>query len=104
MTTITDYAKVAAILHFVGASFGFTKQQLLSRNRSEPLVWARQIAMALAREQTGCTWPELGTIFARHGATVVYAKQAVDRRTSVYPMEAARVRELRKQTANATLH
>ena len=50
---------------------GFTKDDILGRDRKQPLATVRQIAVYLARP--GRTYVQLGKIFDRHHACMVFS-------------------------------
>ena len=59
---------------------GVSRQELLARNRRPPVVWARQLAMYLARELTGASLPDIGRAFGgRNHTTVLHAVRRVER-------------------------
>ena len=71
---------VVALQERVAAHFGFTREQLLSRDRSRSVSWARGLACLLARNELGMSFPELGRAFARDQSSVNYAIRATYRR------------------------
>ncbi len=55
-------------------AFGVTMDDLLSSSRSQPIAFARQVAMYLARELTDATLPAIGRAFGnRNHTTVMHA-------------------------------
>ena len=65
--TVADYFRVRV-------------SDLVSKRRSRSIVRPRQIAMALARELTNHSFPEIGTAFGdRDHTTVIYACRQVDK-------------------------
>jgi chromosomal replication initiator protein len=75
---------VEAIQDAVCEAFAITRDELLSTNRSARLVWPRQIAMYLARENTDLTFPDIGRRFGgRNHTTVMHAvRRTSDRLTT----------------------
>ncbi len=60
---------------------GVNRQELRARNRRPPVVWARQLAMYLARELTGASLPDIGRAFGgRNHTTVLHAVRCVERK------------------------
>jgi chromosomal replication initiator protein len=56
------------------AAFGVTIEDLLSSSRAQPVAFARQVAMYLARELTDATLPAIGRAFGnRNHTTVMHA-------------------------------
>ena len=70
---------------------GFTKGDILSKNRKQPLALVRQIAMWLARE--GRTLEELGDIFKRNHAACVASVKRIDGMLSYKDSELMEVME-----------
>jgi len=70
-----------AIQDAVCDTFHITRDELLSPSRAARLVWPRQIAMYLARENTDLTFPDIARRFGgRNHTTVMHAvKRAADR-------------------------
>jgi chromosomal replication initiator protein len=70
-----------AIQQAVCEVFSITVDELLSSNRSARLVWPRQVAMYLARENTNLTFPDIGRRFGgRNHTTVMHAvRRTADR-------------------------
>jgi chromosomal replication initiator protein len=73
-----------AIQDAVCERFHITREELLSSNRAARLVWPRQIAMYLARENTHLTFPDIARRFGgRNHTTVMHAvKRTADRLTA----------------------
>jgi chromosomal replication initiator protein len=75
---------VEAIQDAVCDTFSITVDELLSSSRAARLVWPRQVAMYLARENTNLTFPDIGRRFGgRNHTTVMHAvKRTADRLTT----------------------
>jgi chromosomal replication initiator protein len=75
---------VEAIQDAVCDTFSVSRDELLSANRSARLVWPRQVAMYLARENTDLTFPDIARRFGgRNHTTVMHAvKRAAHRLTT----------------------
>jgi chromosomal replication initiator protein len=73
-----------AIQQAVCEAFSITVDELLSTSRAARLVWPRQVAMYLARENTNLTFPDIGRRFGgRNHTTVMHAvKRTADRLTT----------------------
>jgi chromosomal replication initiator protein len=73
-----------AIQDAVCETFHITRDELLSSSRAARLVWPRQVAMYLARENTDLTFPDIARRFGgRNHTTVMHAvKRAADRLTT----------------------
>jgi chromosomal replication initiator protein len=55
------------------AAFGVTMEDMLSSSRAQPVAFARQVAMYLARELTDATLPQIGRAFGKNHTTVMHA-------------------------------
>jgi chromosomal replication initiator protein len=53
--------------------FQLTREQILEKNPKRMVARPRQIAMYLARELTGASFPRLGQYFRRDHTSVLYA-------------------------------
>jgi chromosomal replication initiator protein len=73
-----------AIQDAVCDAFAITRDELLSPSRAARLVWPRQVAMYLARENTDLTFPDIARRFGRRNHTTVMhaVKRTADRLTS----------------------
>ena len=60
--------------------FQISRDQLLARNTARIVSCPRQIAMYLARELTGASYPRLGQHFARDHTSILYAWQQTVKR------------------------
>ncbi len=68
------------IVATVAAELGISGQQLRGRGRGPAVVWARHLAMYLARELTDASLPEIGRAFGgRNHTTVLHAVRRVER-------------------------
>ncbi len=61
------------IISVVAGRYGVSAEQLIAHDRTQPATTARQVAMRLARELTGKSYPEIGRAFDRDHATVMHA-------------------------------
>ncbi len=65
------------IMSLVEHNFGVPRSELCSKSRKGATVWARQVAMYLARHYTLLPLDEIGRAFGRDHATVIHAFQKV---------------------------
>lgn len=70
---------VESIQAEVSGYFRLTTGDLLQHSRSRSRARARQFAMALSRELTGHSLPELGRLFQRDHTTVLHGVQVIER-------------------------
>lgn len=59
------------IIMLVGECYGFSASDIISENRQQQLVLARQIAMYLCRELLGYSYPAIGRLFGGRDHTTV---------------------------------
>lgn len=80
----------------VAAEFGVSVRELLSPRRARSVAWPRQVAMWLAVQITGLSLPQIGEDFERDHTTVMYARQATERRLAIDAELRGRVERLRR--------
>lgn len=86
---------VPTIVERVAAAFGLGAAELMSVSRLRSVLRARQVAMFLARELTGLSYPRLAAAFGRDHTTVLHACRKVEAETAADVAFAGRVREVR---------
>lgn len=87
---------VLVVWEVVCAHYDVTESQLLCRTRTQRLVTPRHVAMYLAREVTGLSFPTLTKCFHRcHHVSVHYAYHSVKRLIAAYPEFGSEVETLR---------
>lgn len=64
---------------YAASLFGVRITDVLSRNRSDPMVRARQAAMSVLRDVKGYSLPRIGRAFDRDHTTVLHALRSVER-------------------------
>ncbi len=72
-----------SILSFICDQFKVTKDDLQSRSRQQAIAFPRQVAMYLTRKHTDLSLSNIGRIYNRDHATVLYAIKAVTKGISV---------------------
>jgi chromosomal replication initiator protein len=91
---------VAAVQDAVAGHFCVSVEAILSRSRAAETVWARQVAMYLARELTDHSLPQIGRDFAgRDHTTVLHAYRRVARELTMSPQALADIATLTKHFA-----
>ena len=89
---------VPHVLTAIAQTFGVSEDDLLSKRSDKRLSWARKLAMYLAREETGASYPSLGRDFGgRNHTTVMTACRSVRERIDRDPnaqVDLTRVRSL----------
>jgi chromosomal replication initiator protein len=80
------------------ATFGVTREELVSAGRTGRVAWARQVAMYLARRHTGASLPAIGERFGgRNHTTVMYACRKAGEKLAADPAAQALVHELERR-------
>lgn len=74
MLTIRDVERAVCL------RYQLSRDQILQRNPARIVSRPRQIAMYLARELTGASYPRLGQHFCRDHTSVLYAWRAIGER------------------------
>ena len=92
--TPPQMAAIRAIQHHVAGWFGTTRAELLAHDRRPVAAIPRQIAMWLARAETGASYPSLGAQFGRDHSTVMHAVDRVQERMLNDPGFAAMVADI----------
>jgi len=89
---------VPHVLAAIAQTFGVSEDDLVSKRNDKRLSWARKLAMYLAREETGASYPSLGRDFGgRNHTTVMTACRSVKERIDRDPnaqVDLTRVRSL----------
>ena len=71
-TTACDRFFVRDVINGAAAVFGVSRRDIIGHSRKHPLVRLRQVAMYVAREQTGKSFPLIGQRFGdRHHTTIL---------------------------------
>ncbi|HYH66209.1 MAG TPA: helix-turn-helix domain-containing protein [Urbifossiella sp.] len=68
---------VAGIIVRVAAAFGVSRKELLGASRLRRVLVPRQVAMFLARETCGLSYPRLAAAFGRDHTTVLHAVRKI---------------------------
>ena len=62
----------------VAERYNVSMHDILGKRRTHNIAFARQVAMYLCREHTGCSYPELGALFGgRDHSTVIHARKVI---------------------------
>lgn len=80
----------------VAVAFGRTVDELRGPRGSEPLCWARHIAIYLMDELTTASSLEIGKLINRDHSTVIWARQTVSERIETDAKAREQVETLRK--------
>ena len=88
-------ASVLEIQRHVAEYYSLPIEAMTARCRLRSMTLPRQVAMYLARQMTGRSFPEIGDRFERDPATVMHAVRHVAARLETDPDLAAEVAALR---------
>ena len=77
-----DNMSITEIFNSVKKNYGYTKKDILSFNRTQPLTTVRQVAVYLAR-QDGILYEDLGRIFKRHYSNCINSHRVIGDRISI---------------------
>jgi hypothetical protein len=86
-----------SIIRTVAEHYGMTVATLLSPSRDAQVTRARHMAMYLARELSGESFPDLGMAFNRHHTSIIEACQRVARLVKADTRVARAVDAIRSQ-------
>lgn len=103
MSTLIGHAFVQSAIHHVCETLHIPRDVLLSRSRAKAVTWARQVAMTLSYEIGELSSTEVGRLFDRDHADVLYAVRQVHDCMDAYPhTDGVLVRELQAKVAHET--
>jgi chromosomal replication initiator protein len=85
------------IQHFVAEYYNIEVEEMLSGSREPNLTEARQVAMYLAREVTGASFPSLAARFRKHHTTVLHAVREIRARAQKDAALRAKLASLRQK-------
>lgn len=88
------------IVRRVADEFQLPPQAVVGRDRQPTALWARQLAMYLARSASGWSFEQIARYFARDPATVRHACRKVARRRVDDPQLAQRLRQWETDLVN----
>jgi chromosomal replication initiator protein len=89
---------IESIKQVTAEAYGVSVSDLESKSRTQKVLWPRQVAMYLAREEARLGLPQIGKAFqGRNHSTVINACKRVEERLSAEPTEALTVRSLARK-------
>jgi len=96
--SLSTISPLEQILGQTATRLNVSVYDLLSPSRRKELVLARQVAMYLARELTGTSWPQLGQFFGgRDHTTVMHAHRKIAEQAKIDRSLAKLLRDLRAE-------
>ncbi len=91
----------SVLIEAVARSFQLSPGDLTGQRRDKEIVLARQIAMFLIREQTGCPLVQIGQAFGnRNPSTVRHACEKIDSEVTVNPYLKRTIADIRQQAGS----
>lgn len=92
------HARISDIVREVCRAFAVRQKEILMHGRNNRhVVLARSIAMFLARDLTGMSFPVLGRHFDRNHSTIILNMQRMQKRIAADPKLAEIVAELKRR-------
>jgi hypothetical protein len=70
--------EISDVIDVVARRFNVEPAALIGTGRAQPETGARQLAMRVAREMTGKSYPEIGRAFNRDHTTVIHACEVTE--------------------------
>ncbi len=75
------------IIEEISRTYNISEEDIISSKRSAPIAHARQVAMYVIRQVNQLTYEDIGKIFGRDHATVLYTIQKVEQMIKMDPSE-----------------
>lgn len=70
--------EIGIVKEVVAVHYGYSIAVMVAEDRSQPIALYRQVAMAIARDLTGASFPDLSRAFARKNhCTIMHACKTV---------------------------
>ncbi|MBQ0110939.1 MAG: chromosomal replication initiator protein DnaA, partial [Oscillospiraceae bacterium] len=70
--------KVDQIISAVSAEYGISESDIISKRKTAPVVFARQVAMYITKELTELSYDKIGKFFDRDHTTVLYNVEKIE--------------------------
>ena len=86
--------KIEKIIEEVARTYRVSESDILSKRKTAQLVFARQVAMYIARETTELSYQAIGESFGKNHATVLYTVKKLEEMFKEKPYEKAVVDEI----------
>lgn len=105
MTTLPSLCRPIARIQEVVAEAYHTSPSYMTRPcRERSIAWPRQVAMYLARKETGHSFPHIAKCFGGYDhTTVIYAVRTVEKRMAASPVYAQDIEVIRGRLAKQNM-
>ncbi len=92
--------KIDEIIKAVSSQYQIPENDILSKRKTAPIVFARQIAMYIARETTELTYKAIGQCFGKDHTTVIFSVEKTENYLKDHPFEKEMVDDIIKNLKN----
>ena len=92
--------KIDEIIRAVSIQYQIPETDILSKRKTAPIVFARQIAMYIARETTELTYKAIGQCFGKDHTTVIFSVEKTEAYLKDHPFEKEMVDDIIKNLKN----
>ena len=92
--------KIDEIIKAVSSQYQIPENDILSKRKTAPVVFARQIAMYIARETTELTYKAIGQCFGKDHTTVIFSVEKTESYLKDHPFEKEMVDDIIKNLKN----
>ena len=92
--------KIDEIIKAVAMQYQIPENDILSKRKTAPVVFARQIAMYIARETTELTYKAIGQCFGKDHTTVIFSVEKTENYLKDHPFEKEMVDDIIKNLKN----
>lgn len=88
--------KIEEIIKAVSDAYQVPEKDIISKRKTAPVVFARQVAMYIARETTELSYKAIGDSFGKDHTTVLYTVDKIEKHLKNQPFERKMVDEIIK--------
>ena len=92
--------KIDEIIKAVSSQYQIPETDILSKRKTAPIVFARQVAMYIARETTELTYKAIGQCFGKDHTTVIFSVEKTEAYLKDHPFEKEMVDDIIKNLKN----
>lgn len=92
--------KIDEIIKAVSDQYQISENDIISKRKTAPVAFARQIAMYIARETTELTYKAIGSCFGKDHTTVIFSVEKIEKYLKEHPFEKEMVEDIIKNLKN----